>query len=338
MRSCRQRHMTELPLKAMLIRARRASADTLQRLWAARRPVVLVYHSVAAPSNSPLVSGRFHNVTPDVFRRHMAQLTEKRTVVPLDELAGRLRAGKGLRGLASITFDDGYRSVLENAVPILEEFGIRATLFLTTVLLDKGVLWRDKVRYVLSSGLVQEFLGFAGDRAPAMRSITPDSFYKATKDVRIIGSRAVDGLLDEFLAGRGLDVTAASKGLYCTRELLCSGAGDALTFGNHGHNHYVLAGLSRDEQREEIARGEAVLHELGLPTSEVFSVPFGQPSDLDGEAVDFLGELGYHGYVLSVGYGPVAATESLAVPAGGHSLAVLKRYMPRDEPRLSLPA
>lgn len=46
----------------------------------------------------------------------------------------------------AVTFDDGYRDVYTNAFPLLQEFGIPATVFLTIQFLDDPQLpWWDRL-------------------------------------------------------------------------------------------------------------------------------------------------------------------------------------------------
>lgn len=70
----------------------------------------------------------------------MEFLSRRRNVVPLDELLGGADRG---RPRVAITFDDGFRSVLTNAVPILERFGFSATVFVPTGWIGKSNDWDD---------------------------------------------------------------------------------------------------------------------------------------------------------------------------------------------------
>src|ERR1041385_4728501 len=66
--------------------------------------IILMYHRVtAAPSDPQLLC-----VTPQHFAEHLEVLSERYRVVPLRELAARAHAERSVRGLAAITFDDGY--------------------------------------------------------------------------------------------------------------------------------------------------------------------------------------------------------------------------------------
>jgi peptidoglycan/xylan/chitin deacetylase (PgdA/CDA1 family) len=70
------------------------------------------------------------------FARHLDFLASKYEPVALSEAVERLRAGR-IRGREVVfTFDDGFRSQLENAAPLLAEHGIRACFFLVTELLS----------------------------------------------------------------------------------------------------------------------------------------------------------------------------------------------------------
>jgi len=49
---------------------------------------------------------------------------------------GRFEWPNGARAAVSLTYDDGYDSQLENAVPLLDELGLKATFFLTVENID----------------------------------------------------------------------------------------------------------------------------------------------------------------------------------------------------------
>jgi len=66
----------------------------------------------------------------DDFRRNLDVLEEwGATVLPLEAAVAALAAGTLPDRAVSLTFDDGYASVLETAWPILRERGLPATLF-----------------------------------------------------------------------------------------------------------------------------------------------------------------------------------------------------------------
>jgi peptidoglycan/xylan/chitin deacetylase (PgdA/CDA1 family) len=75
-------------------------------------------------------------VTPDAFRRQIAAILESEaTVVRLEDALPLLDRPIDAP-YVSLTFDDGYRDTLETALPILEQLGVPATLFLPTAMLD----------------------------------------------------------------------------------------------------------------------------------------------------------------------------------------------------------
>jgi peptidoglycan/xylan/chitin deacetylase (PgdA/CDA1 family) len=88
---------------------------------------ILTFHALD-DKRSPL------SFPPELFQRGMRQLHQAgfRTV-SATRAASLLREGKPLPGrLMAITFDDGYRSVFEHGLPVLEQLGYTATVFLNT--------------------------------------------------------------------------------------------------------------------------------------------------------------------------------------------------------------
>jgi peptidoglycan/xylan/chitin deacetylase (PgdA/CDA1 family) len=88
-------------------------------------PLILMYHSVADESYDP----NLLSVSPRRFAQQLAWLARHRLRgVAVGTLVAAVRAGRA-RGLVGITFDDGYASVLANAVPELARHGFTATVF-----------------------------------------------------------------------------------------------------------------------------------------------------------------------------------------------------------------
>jgi peptidoglycan/xylan/chitin deacetylase (PgdA/CDA1 family) len=89
--------------------------------------VILSYHNVV-PAGSARGERSLHVPVPR-FREQLERLGERFRIVPLAEVLARHRAGQRLRGLAAVTFDDGYRGVVRHALPMLARWGAPATLF-----------------------------------------------------------------------------------------------------------------------------------------------------------------------------------------------------------------
>ena len=102
----------------------RAAIATLPHSAHKSRSRILCYHSVGTPEWG------VNDVRPERFRRHIElALADGYRFVPADEIA-RNADDDGKR--LAITFDDGIRSVVTNAAPILGAYGIPWTLFVVS--------------------------------------------------------------------------------------------------------------------------------------------------------------------------------------------------------------
>jgi peptidoglycan/xylan/chitin deacetylase (PgdA/CDA1 family) len=96
------------------------------------RIAVLGYHKVGPPG--PGAWDTWFYVPEDIFAAHLTVLRDGGWQ-PVDGVAfllGLAEPGTLPERAALITFDDGYRSVLEVALPSLERFGYPAVLFVPT--------------------------------------------------------------------------------------------------------------------------------------------------------------------------------------------------------------
>jgi peptidoglycan/xylan/chitin deacetylase (PgdA/CDA1 family) len=91
---------------------------------------ILLYHRVSDDRDDLAV-------TPARFAEQMEALAREgyRTVGVARALAGQASASRGER-LVALSFDDGFRDVAENALPVLERLGFAATVFVSTAVVD----------------------------------------------------------------------------------------------------------------------------------------------------------------------------------------------------------
>jgi heparosan-N-sulfate-glucuronate 5-epimerase len=130
--ACRRRAVAEKVAFRLLVPRNPALAHRLPWSGEPRRThrrgdpddlIVLCYHAVSDDWRAALA------VSPERFRAQLAHLAGRgyRGVTFAEALGGR---GGGRR--VAITFDDGYRSVSQLARPILESYGMPATVFVPT--------------------------------------------------------------------------------------------------------------------------------------------------------------------------------------------------------------
>jgi peptidoglycan/xylan/chitin deacetylase (PgdA/CDA1 family) len=130
-----------------------------ERLASSDVPMILMYHGVADVPEDP---NRLF-VPPPVFARQMAWLARcGLRGVSVATLLAAMRAGRHRR-MVGITFDDGYTSILESALPLLKRHSFGATAFIISDRLDgsndwdEGPAWRllgaDGVRALAAAGI-----------------------------------------------------------------------------------------------------------------------------------------------------------------------------------------
>ena len=95
--------------------------------------VVALYHRV---SDTP--DPVYPPVPTALFEAHLDCIERDFRIIPLHEFVDRRRLGRSLRGCCALTFDDGYRDFLQNALPILRRRGLHSTHFLTLDSLRSG--------------------------------------------------------------------------------------------------------------------------------------------------------------------------------------------------------
>ena len=93
--------------------------------------------------NEKMLIVAFHRVNDDLaedgltcsskrFRRFCGFFKEHFRIVPLSTQVKAFQEGTSMGGTLSITFDDGYRDNCDVAAPILRQFGLPATFFVTS--------------------------------------------------------------------------------------------------------------------------------------------------------------------------------------------------------------
>ncbi len=113
------------PLKNVLGRLMFASG--LDAILLGRAGVVVAFHRVHEDRDvyGLSIDRRSFQAYCEFFQRHFK-------VIPLGEFVAKLERGEPLNRHLAITFDDGYRDNIDNAVPVLERLGLPATFFVVS--------------------------------------------------------------------------------------------------------------------------------------------------------------------------------------------------------------
>jgi len=125
--------------------------------WTLQVPI-LMYHYISIPPEDADKYRVDLSVAPEEFRAQMAYLAAN-GFEPIDlyDLSLAITAKRELPPKpVIITLDDGYRDNYENAFPILQEFGFKATFFVVTEFIDRGfadyVTW-EMVKEMAAAGM-----------------------------------------------------------------------------------------------------------------------------------------------------------------------------------------
>lgn len=281
--------------------------------------LILLYHRVCDLESDPQRLA----VRPDRFSKQLAVLSAQFTPVPLLELAEHARRNTLPRHAVAVTFDDGYADNLEQARPLLERFGVSATVFVASSYIggEREFWWDDLERLLLTEGQLPQRLQMRVGRDTREWDLGSASVYGVDMCRRHAGwtverrdhptarhlvYRDLCGLLRtcstadreaalEELASQA-EGTQTPRGTHrplSAADLSQLGDGGLVEIGAHSANHPTLSALPFWIQKEEIDSSKARVEALTGRRASAFAYPFGTPGDYTASTVDLVRDAGF---------------------------------------------
>jgi peptidoglycan/xylan/chitin deacetylase (PgdA/CDA1 family) len=258
------------------------------------RGVILTFHRVRrerpassyAPNGALEITPQFLDLALDVVRREGFEL------VSLDEARRRLVEGEGAP-FAALTFDDGYRDTLDEALPVLERRRAPFTVYCATGFIERAarLWWLELEEAIRRLDTVDIGTARLAAQTPAEKSAAFDRIYW------LLRGRSEPELLETVgdLARRaGFDSETLSDGLFMEwSEVFQLSRHPLATIGAHGVTHRRLAHWSAAEARAEMADCKGSLEaRLGLEV-KTFAYPVGDPTSAGSREFGLARELGF---------------------------------------------
>jgi peptidoglycan/xylan/chitin deacetylase (PgdA/CDA1 family) len=242
-------------------------------------------------------------------------------VLPLQTAVQRLREQTLPPRAACITFDDGYADNCDVALPILQEFALPATFFISTGFLDGGCMWNDLVLEAFSRSdadaldLSSIGLGTISIASPEKRADAASRALEVLK-YKEPGERLM--LAQRLIEESGVAVPDAIM-MSSEQVRILHQAG--MEVGAHTETHPILCNLNEGTARSEIENSKCRLEEIIEAPVRFFAYPNGKPEqDYTTEHVKMVKDLGFEAALSTI----------QAVATRGSDPFQLPRFTPWD--------
>jgi peptidoglycan/xylan/chitin deacetylase (PgdA/CDA1 family) len=259
---------------------------------------ILTYHHVADRDSAYPYDPGVADATLGQFRRQMELLARYGTPIGIDELVRAFDGAPLPKNPVMVTFDDGYRSCHDVALPILRAVGVRATFFVSTAFVaERRLYWWERIAIALSQ----------------TRCSVATLAYPRRLDIEPHDPRAMNVLTDVIKDTLSLDVDLFLSGLCAaldvewSREIEARHAENVvmtwdhvralvragMDVESHTRRHRVLQTLSDADLRDELAGSRTDLErELGRPVRAI-AYPVGRRVAHHARIRDALAAAGY---------------------------------------------
>lgn len=258
---------------------------------------ILCYHRVGTggiPYYSELATAE--------FEKQMRFLRRHYRILSLEQLVREISDPKSKSQGVAVTFDDGYRGLYTEALPILTSYQIPATVYLIGAAMETGEpAWYDKIFLAMQVFPKESFeiqlatpRKFALDSRPSRISAAIEivthlrTVPDAQRRARCIEIEHQVALPADALAERMLNWTQV-------REMQKAG----ISFGAHTMTHPVLSRLPLPEAERELRDSKQLIeNHLQTPALD-FAYPFGHAWDCSADVEHLAARVGFRSAVTT---------------------------------------
>ena len=247
---------------------------------------VFCYHRVA---DIPLDTWKLA-VKPELFAKQVKYIKDNYEVLRSEDDWSRFKGNRA----AVITFDDGYEDIYVNALPILEKYGIPATVFVASGNIDTTKeFWWDEIERIIFNSKKETLNEFGMQLKLCSTEDREKACFKIHPYIKKMNYKDRDIYLSELAQKQG----GARNREYCrcmsSEQLRKLSQSSIITIGGHTVTHSCLAFESFEEQEYEIEQSKYFIENIIGKKLEVFSYPFGQEKDFTDETIKIAVQSGY---------------------------------------------
>lgn len=246
---------------------------------------ILLYHGVTDSISEGIENYSAKHILKNDFVKQMRFLQENMNPVSLRYLDSLLQKGEPLPDkTVAITFDDSFLNVKEVAFPILREFEIPATFFISVGFIGTSkVYWQDRIEHAVNTTSKKSLeVEFPDGKKYFRLDSSPNRIACVSEIKRILKQTpkekrypVVDSVEKMAAPTKAIEDVSNYRNLPWedVREL---DKYDGYEVGGHTVNHEILALLCRDDCEYEIKHCIQTLHEKLGHSIDLFSYPEGQ--------------------------------------------------------------
>jgi len=296
-----------------------------ERFRRVRKPkyVVLGYHSVGT-TGFPL----YCRLPRKVFAGQMRHIKRHYRVLSLCEMVEELQDSSSQRQGVVVTFDDGYLGTYTEAFPILREYGIPATVYVTAGSVESGeVPWYDRIFSRFQRAPSEVIVNLDSERsfrltdfASRVEAATATVLY-----LRTLPDEERQQWCDSFeraIPVPDSELQGSMMSWDQVREMRQAG----ISIGCHTVSHPVLSRLSPEVLRQELVESKSLIEDRVDGVVDDFAFPFGKSRDCGTIGSKVLSALGFR----------TAVTTILGVNQPNTDRFRLRRMVQGDEPSIAM--
>jgi peptidoglycan/xylan/chitin deacetylase (PgdA/CDA1 family) len=281
--------------------------------------LILVYHRVTeVPSDPQLLC-----VAPEHFADQLEVLRQYYQPIQLHQMAKDLQNGVLPHHSIAVTFDDGYADNLYWGKPLLEQYDVPATIFVTTGHIgEQREFWWDELeRLFLQPGSLPERLDLDVNGRMHQWELGQAAHYSQEAHKQYRGWNVLEeddpsprhhlyrslcallrpltdkerwGILDELIVWTGKDLMGRqTHRALSPDEVLQLDAGDLIEVGSHTVRHPILSKLPIATQRDEIEGSKQHLEDIVGHPVVTFAYPYGSRFDYTSDTVAIVQKVGF---------------------------------------------
>jgi peptidoglycan/xylan/chitin deacetylase (PgdA/CDA1 family) len=276
--------------------------NAIFRLLNRDKALILMYHGICNDGFDLLKGYDERHVSKSCFRKQLSYLKQiGYTFVTMTRLVETLKNRKQPKKLAVLTFDDGFRNVIENAYPVMQEMEAKGCFYLITDLIGKDkLLWTDYVETIVRSSEKGEFsFIFEGNTITYILD-TKESYEKAMLDIKRKLKRMPDEKRKESLRqfdGRRL-INIPKEFTLCDWKDVRKLDRQVLEAGSHTASHPNCTKIVLPEALEyEIGNSKLEIEKRTEYQIDHFCYPIGAHND---EVMQYVKKCGYQSAVTTV--------------------------------------